>query len=91
MYIPPSTLSLVSLAEKSFPDSDYLKCISTGYIDGYGWYDTDRVSSCKINVNTIVAITLCPAHLSKMELGTYIGWCRPRYYDFRQSWLQRHQ
>lgn len=36
MYVPPSTLSLIVLAEQSFPEHDYLKCISTGYVDGYG-------------------------------------------------------
>lgn len=42
MYIPPSTLSLIVLAEMSFPANEYLKCFSTGYVDGYGWYDSDR-------------------------------------------------
>jgi hypothetical protein len=53
MFLSSKTLDLLQTSTEYNRESDYFQCFMEGYVDGYGWLDSDYVS-----VNTLISVVV---------------------------------
>lgn len=73
MYVPPRTYALMDHSEMKLSYNEYIMCLVYGYVDGYGWYESELVRNVK-NVLMEEASTSLTCFLD-FFLGPSICWC----------------
>jgi hypothetical protein len=57
MFISSATYQLMERSAERFLDSEYLQCLSTGYVDGYGWTENEYVRFITMHHCTILFVS----------------------------------